>query len=209
MKAKEYVVQSILAGLAIAIGGTIFLVAENKVIGSLFFALGLFTICTRGMHLFTGRVAYALENPLSYSLWLLVTWAGNLFGTWFMAFALSFTRQAPMLMEKATAVSNVKLNDSALSIFILSFFCNILVFLAVDGYKKNPHELGKYLGIFLGVSIFILCGFEHCVANMFYFSMAKAWNMHAFAWMLVMTAGNICGGLFIPVMMKLGVNTQK
>ena len=52
------------------------------------------------------------------------------------------------------------MNDDLLSIFILSIFCNILMFIAVDGFKNNPHEIGKYVGIFLGVTVFILCGFE-------------------------------------------------
>lgn len=58
-----------------------------------------------------------------------------------------------------------------MSLFILGIFCNLLIFVAVDGFKENPHEIGKYLSLFFGVSVFIICGFEHCVADMFYFSL--------------------------------------
>ena len=76
---------------------------------------------------------------------------------------------------------------------------SILMFIAVDGFKNNPHEVGKYIGIFLGVTVFILCGFEHCVANMFYFSAANAWSGKALLYLLVMTLGNTCGGVSIPL----------
>ena len=50
-----------------------------------------------------------------------------------------------------------------------------------------------------GVMVFILCGFEHCVANMFYFSAANVWGGRALGYMLVMTLGNACGGVIIPL----------
>ena len=96
-----------------------------------------------------------------------------------------------------------KLNDSLLSIFILSVFCNFLIFIAVDGFRNNPHEVGKYLALFFGVMVFILCGFEHCVANMFYISMAGAWSGRALLFLLVNTAGNAAGGWILPLLRKI------
>ena len=93
--------------------------------------------------------------------------------------------------------------DSVVSIFILSVLCNILMFVAVDGYRNNPHEIGKYLGIFWGVIVFIVSGFEHCVANMFYFTLAGMWSGKAVLYLLVMTVGNACGGVLIPLCRQL------
>ena len=101
--------------------------------------------------------------------------------------------------EKAAALCQVKTSDSLLSIFLLACFCNLLIFLAVDGFRHNHHELGKYLGLFFGVTVFILCGFEHCVANMFYFAVANWWSPHTLLYLLVMTLGNSVGGLLIPL----------
>ena len=83
--------------------------------------------------------------------------------------------------------------------FLLAAFCNILIYIAVEGYGKNPHEVGKYLAIFFGVMVFILCGFEHCVANMYYFSMAGMWSGKALLYILVMTLGNAAGGVLFPL----------
>lgn len=189
---------SVLGGICIGIGGTVFLSCENKVVGAVFFCLGLFAICTFGFNLFTGKVGYIFERPLSYTGFVLSVWLGNLVGTGLVGYGIRLTRIAG-ITEKAAAMCQAKLDDNLLSIFILSIFCNILMFIAVDGFQKNPHEVGKYIGIFLGVTVFILCGFEHCVANMFYFSAANVWGGKALLYMLVMTAGNTCGGVLIPL----------
>ena len=78
-----------------------------------------------------------------------------------------------------------------------------MIYIAVEGYKNIPHETGKYLAILFGVVVFILCGFEHCVANMYYFTIGNAWSWKAVGYLLLMTAGNAAGGIAIPVLRKL------
>ena len=77
------------------------------------------------------------------------------------------------------------------------------IYIGVEGYRSNPHELGKYLALFFGVCVFILCGFEHCVANMYYFTMGGAWSGRAILYLLVMTLGNAVGGVIGPVTRKI------
>ncbi len=192
-----------MAGIAIALGGTVFLSVDNKIIGAVAFTVGLFCVCTMGFSLFTGKVCYALDNDKAYAANLIIIWLGNLAGTFLTAWVLSLTRIAPTISEKATALAETKLSDGLLSIFILAIFCNMLIYIAVDGFKNNPHELGKYLALFFGVVVFILCGFEHCVANMFYFSVAGAWSLKTLLYVLVMTAGNAVGGLILPTLRKI------
>lgn len=206
MKKAASFVDSVLAGVCIGIGGTVFLSCENKVTGALFFCLGLFAICTFGFNLFTGKVGYVFQQPLSYTGFVLSVWLGNLVGTGLVGYAVRATRIAG-IAEKATAICEAKLNDDLLSIFILSIFCNILMFIAVDGFKNNPHEIGKYVGIFLGVTVFILCGFEHCIANMYYFSVANMWSAKTVLYLLVMTVGNAVGGVIIPLARELRTRT--
>ena len=194
-------VLGILAGLCIALGGTAFLSLESKALGALFFCVGLFAICTMGFSLFTGKVCYVFERPGSYALDLPFIWLGNLCGTWLTAKLEQLTRISG-IQEKAIAVCQAKLDDNLGSIFILAVFCNILIYLAVEGYANNPHELGKYLSLFFGVTVFILCGFEHCVANMYYFSMANLWSGKTFLYVIVMSLGNATGGVLIPLVKK-------
>ena len=203
LKNLRMLVNGILGGICIGIGGAFFLAIENKVIGSVFFSLGLFTICTRQLGLFTGRVGYLLDNDLHYIFELIAIWVGNLIGTNAVAYSLRMTRLAPAFVEKATIICNAKLNDNYLSLFILGIFCNILMYIAVDGFKKNNHEFGKYLGLVFCVAGFILAGFEHCVADMFYFGMANIWSDKVIHILLIITLGNIAGGLLIPILERL------
>ncbi|MBR3742093.1 MAG: formate/nitrite transporter family protein [Clostridia bacterium] len=196
-------ISGILAGISISIGGTVFLLCESKVIGALFFTVGLFSVCVFGFSLFTGKVCYIFDNDRAYALKLPLIWLGNLTGALIAAFLEIQTRLGPNLTEKAAAICQTKLGQGLLSAFILAVFCNIMIFIAVEGYKTIPHELGKYLAIFFGVTVFVICGFEHCVANMYYFTVGKAWSAEAALYLLVMTAGNAVGGISIPLLRKL------
>ncbi len=194
---------ALLAGVCIALGGAVFLSVEDRVVGALLFTVGLFTICLFGLHLFTGKVCYVFDRDLSYAIDLIFVWLGNLAGTFLAAWAMGQTRVGPALAQRAGELCQVKLVDSPVSLFILAIFCNIMIYIAVEGFRAAPHDLGRYLALFLGVSVFILCGFEHCVADMYYFSAARAWSGKTLAYLLVMTAGNAVGGVLFPLGRRL------
>ena len=200
MKTLKTLALAVLAGISIALGGLVFLSVENKVIGAALFTVGLFTVCTFGLNLFTGKVCYIFDNGSSYALMLPVIWLGNLVGTGLTALCASVTRAAPALAEKAAALCQPKLGDSMLSLFFLGVLCNIFIYIAVEGYRNNPHEVGKYLSLLFGVMVFILCGTEHCVADMFYFWMGRVWNGRAILCILVITLGNAVGGVLFPLL---------
>ncbi|MCR4904346.1 MAG: formate/nitrite transporter family protein [Butyrivibrio sp.] len=194
-------VSAILAGACIAFGGVAFLSVDSKVLGSALFTIGLFTVCTFGLHLFTGKVCYTFQNDVKYAISLPVIWLGNLVGTGIIANIVKLTRVAG-ISEKAMALCEVKFSDSYISLFILGILCNIFIYIGVEGYLRNPHEVGKYLSLFFGVMVFILCGTEHCIADMFYLWMAGAWSVKAIVVLLVITLGNCVGGVIFPVVRK-------
>ena len=194
---------AILAGMSIAIGGLVFLSVDNKVIGAALFTVGLFTVCTMGLNLFTGKVCYVFQNDVKYALALPIIWIGNLAGTGMIALFAGLSRNAPALAEKAAGMCATKLNDSLGSLFFLGILCNILIYIAVEGYKNNPHEVGKYLALIFGVMVFILCGTEHCVADMFYFWIGGAWGGRGVVCILAITLGNAVGGVLFPLLRDL------
>lgn len=189
---------AVLAGMAIGIGGVLYLTLENKVVGALMFTVGLYAICAHGLNLFTGKVGYLVNKPVSYLITLLEIWVGNLCGTYLAAFAVRQTR-IKGISETAQAMCRIKMQDKFFSLFLLAVFCGFLMFIAVDGYRevKNPVIL------FMGVAAFILCGFEHCIADMFYFSAAGMWSGGAFLRIIIITLGNSLGGILIPLVKKL------
>lgn len=187
------------AGISIAIGGTIFLSIENRIIGALFFTVGLYLIVTGGLNLYTGKVGYLPGAGRGYPLFLLIVWLGNLAGTFLAAEAVRQTRIGA-IADQARTICEGKLADGPLSLFLLAVFCGILMYAAVDGYKRTQNPLI----LFLCVSVFILAGFEHCVANMYYFSLARAWSLKAFGYLVIVTLGNSAGGILFPLLHLCG-----
>ena len=197
-------IRSVLAGIMISIGGTIYLALENKMLGAFLFSIGLFAICTNGLNLYTGKIGYVIDNKPKYLIELLLTLIGNLIGTVACGYLVFLTRIGDKLRDTASVICEVKLNDNLLSIFILAIFCGIIMYLAVDLYKKLG-DFGKYMGIFMGITVFILAGFEHCVANMYYFSIANMWEWKTVLYVLVMIAGNSVGSILLALGIKYGL----
>ena len=212
MKSKEkktdnsfkVLLRAILSGVVISIGGTIFLMLNRTELGAFLFGIGLFMVVVNGYNLYTGKIGYVIDNKINYLWELFLTLVGNLIGTISCGYLLLVTRYGDKLNEVAKAAADAKLNDNLLSIFVLSIFCGMLMFLAVDLYKRLT-DVGRYFAVFLCVTVFIICGFEHCVANMYYFSAANAWDFKTVLYLLVMILGNSVGGILIALGNKYGL----
>ncbi len=194
---------SFVAGVLIAIGGTVFLSCESKYLGALLFSVGLFFIVEGKYKLYTGAIGYLLDNKKEDNFQLFTILIGNFLGTFLVANILKVTRLASALLIKNEELVSTKLNDSWYSILFLSFMCGILIYLGVDNFKKSLNNFSKVLGIIFCVVVFIVSGFEHCVANMFYFCVASVWSFKAILYILIMIIGNSLGGLLIPSIIKI------
>ncbi len=198
MRRVSVLIKAVLAGACIGIGGIVYLSLDNKMVGAFCFAVGLYIICTQSLNLFTGKVGYLVNNDRDYLIDLGIIWLGNLVGTYLTSFMVLQTRVGAKLASAGVAICEAKIADSYLSLFILGIFCGILMFAAVDGYKKcnNP------LIIFFCVAVFILCGFEHCVADMVYVSLGSLWSVDMLIRILIISLGNSLGGILIPLANK-------
>lgn len=180
--------KSILAGMLIAIGCTVFISSGNSFVGAFLFSLGLLAIVVFRLELFTGKCGMLIRNlNVQYVAYLGKVWLGNFIGILMMCSILHFSR-----LEIVTEpIASIKLGDSWGSLFALGMPCGMLMHLAVTGFNKfnNP------LMIVLPVMVFILCGFEHCIADMFYilYSIDSPASLLALA---PITLGNVVGGMF-------------
>lgn len=195
-------IYGIIAGICIGIGGTVFLSSDNSVAGAFLFGIGLLSILFFRLQLFTGKIGYIFINKPSYAIELILTWIGNFIGTFFAAVLIRHTRIFEKL-DKVYSIADVKLNDDVLSVFILSFFCGILMFIAVDIFNNAKEGTVKIIGVLFPVAVFILSGFEHCVANMFYFNLAGIFDINSVLYIIIMTFGNSVGCIVIPLSRKL------
>ena len=196
-------VNAVLAGLFIGLAGTVYLSVPDKFAGAFLFGFGLLTIVCCGFKLYTGAIGYLVNQGRkagSYAVLLAVIWAGNWLGTWLVGTALRCSRVGGELSRKAASLCAAKVADSWISLLVLGFFCGILMYLAVESFRRKD-ELpvpGGILMVFLCVMIFILSGFEHCIADMYYFSVAGAWDAGSLGKILIITAGNSLGGFLLP-----------
>ncbi len=185
-------IKSILAGVMISIGGSVFLSCESRAVGAFFFSVGLVAVVMLGFNLYTGRIGYVFENDKLFLVDTLLSILGNLVGC--IAVGLM---QLPK--ENVAAIVAGKLEKGTLSVFADAILCGILIYVCVEIYKKK----GTIAGILLCIPTFILCGFEHSIADMFYVVNARELTVDAAVFLLVVVLGNAVGGLAIPLLMRL------
>lgn len=196
-------ISSFISGILIAIGGVVFLSTESKYLGALAFAVGLFFIVEGGFKLYTGAIGYALDNDKTTNFLLTVIVVGNFLGTFFVSGIIHLTRIFDSITLKANDLVAIKLNDSWFSVLILAIMCGLLIYLGVNTFKKSNNNFSRVFAIIICVFVFIISSYEHCIANMFYISIADAWSLKAFLYMLLMILGNSIGGLLIPALSKI------
>ena len=109
-------VNAIIAGIAISIGGVIYLTLENHIAGSFLFSIGLFTIYTFGFNLFTGKVCYIVNEKPSYLLTILIVYLGNFIGTAGSGIVFRHTKLAK-LIDHTMELVNTKLADTLFSFY--------------------------------------------------------------------------------------------
>lgn len=170
--------KSIAAGILIAMASYLFLKAEAP-LGALLFGFGLSFVCLFKFELFTGKIGYFGQQDFPYLKILL----GNLIGCVFVC-ALFFWDEDTRLVAQ-----NLMTIKSAMPWYVALIkggFCGILMFLAVYSWSK-----GFRAGCFLCVSVFILCGFEHSIADFAYMGFAWQWSWN-FLWIVL---GNALGAI--------------
>ena len=135
-----------------------------KLVGAMVFPAGMAMVLVAGSELFTGNNLIILsvlagKNSVWKMLknWLFV-YIGNFIGTTFVAVLVVYGH-TPNLFQGDLAVS-----DS----FVRGILCNILVCIAIWMSFAAKRVSGKLMTSFWPVMIFVLCGFEHCIADMYF-----------------------------------------
>lgn len=194
--------KSVFGGAAIGVGGTVYLSVDNHVAGAFLFSLGLFTIYAFGLNLYTGKVCYITNKKPYYLLEVALVFLGNIAGAVGYGYLLRGTR-LEKLVPTVEALVQHKLEDTAYSTFIMAVMCGIMMCIAVIGFQTIQDSVGKHLALILPVMVFILSGFEHSIADLFYYSLADAWNAHAASYLAIIALGNMLGGILLPLLARL------
>lgn len=161
--------------------------AVIRVMGGTVFSLGLVIVMIGGAELFTGNnlivMAWASGKIPTVAVlrnWLIV-YIGNFVGAAGLAVMVIFSHHLDMnggrigLTVLATAVA--KISPDIATLFVKGILCNLLVCLGVWLAYAGRSVTDKIAALILPISAFVAAGFEHCVANMYFFSVA--WLMTA------------------------------
>lgn len=177
---------AVLAGLVIAFGGATAATATHaignvslqRLISGLLFPFGLGIVILTGLELFTGNCLIAvsvLEKKTTVKKMLynwIVVYLGNFVGALLLAAGCAFFGQLDasggLLAVHTIKVAAAKCAISFPNGVVLGIFCNVLVCLGALLSLTAKDVAGRVMGAYLPVALFVICGFEHCVANMFY-----------------------------------------
>lgn len=225
---------AVLAGAFIGLGGvgattaavSIPYASVGKLVGACIFPGGLTMVLLAGSELFTGNtllVIPLLEKEIRLAEMLKswgIVYIGNLVGGFLVAAGIVYSHQIS-LFNNQMAVSVISTAASKCTLtfgdaLIRGIFCNFLVCIAVWISFAAKDVAGKIAGLFFPIMIFVLCGFEHSVANMYYISaglfangipaysqaaLEAGLDTNALTWgnffiknLLPVTIGNIIGG---------------
>ena len=234
-------VLAVFAGMLIALGAIASSTAAQgipdvgtaRLVTGAIFPIGLMMVVLLGTELFTGNalmVTAVIDGRISV-LELLRNWVvvyiGNFVGAVGMAALMAFFGQLDIgggtLAVYTAKVAAAKASLPWMNAFVLGIFCNLLVCIAIYLGNTSHDVAGKILGIFFPIFGFVVAGFEHCVANMYYIpaGIFAYWNPayasaiaeagidtsvlgfgdFLFANLLPVTLGNIVGGVCVGIVM--------
>jgi formate/nitrite transporter len=208
----------VLAGAFIGLGALMFtLVASDKslgfaatrLLGGLVFSLGLVLVSVAGAELFTGNnllaMAWAsrrLSTVEALRNWLVVCTA-NLVGAVGLALLVAWSGHGTMNQgEVGRAAIEIASNKAALdpgTAFVRGVLCNLLVCMAVWMAMAGRSVSDKVVAIVFPITAFVAAGFEHSIANMYFFPLAMLLGAPLSAWdmlvnLVMVIAGNLVGG---------------
>ncbi|GAA0083389.1 formate/nitrite transporter family protein [Clostridium sp. CTA-6] len=196
---------SVMVGIYISIGCISYLLTDNKLVGSTLFVIGLFLVMNFSNLLYTrlNPLLPFAQNKKEHILLILQSLIGNFIGAYITAYVCNLTRLNIVLQAKAYKLVQLKVTDTNISLFILAVFCGVLVGYGVLLSLRQKYLVDKTISILIPVVVFVFCGFEHSIADMFYISCGQMWNKCTIIKISVIIIGNFVGGYLVGLIDKL------
>jgi len=177
LPAFKMILLGMFAGAFVALAGVGATFGNNyvgKLAGACIFPAGLAMVVVAGSELFTGNnlmLAALFSKKISVRQ-LLKNWSlvflGNFIGSIIITLLVVYAGSFDKIADSVIATASAKVNLSFIEAMFRGILCNFLVCIAVWMSFAADTVGGKIAAVFFPVMLFVLCGFEHSVANMFY-----------------------------------------
>lgn len=149
-----------------------------RVLGGAIFPVGLMLVIFLGAELFTGNCLIFLAvwdkkvKAIDMFKNLGIVFFGNLLGALFIVVLCYLSglwdTSGGLLGAYTINTALTKATLSPVSALASGILCNILVCGSILVMTMSTDMTGKIWGIFFTIMAFVVCGFEHSVANMYY-----------------------------------------
>lgn len=203
-------IKSLLSGIIVGLAGTsyIFLYANNKILGSVLFSFALLLIVFLNLNLYTGKIGYVFDKKIENKPNIFLVLGGNVLGLLAMIIItrLSYGDNYAVI---ANQMVSIKIESSYINILFKAVLCGFMMYIAVEGYKRIENNFGRVLIVILSIMIFILAGFEHSIANFYYFGVALYINLKVILAFLLMLVGNAVGAIALHYLFRLVVSEKE
>ena len=219
LKTAPMICLGILAGLFIGFGGLGNIIISQtlgnidaglaKFAGAAVFPVGLMLVVIAGAELFTGNNLMTLsfmEKKITLSQmfrnWGIV-WIANLVGSILLVLIVFYGGVlSGDAATKSIAIAEAKASLDITTLIFRGILCNIIVVLAVWMATSAQDIISKIFACWFPIMLFVLCGFEHSVANMYFIPMgmilgAKVTMAQLIKNLIFVSIGNIIGGAII------------
>ena len=206
-KYVTWIADGLLAGIMLCIGCAVNLSTDVQLAGAFLFGLGLFAIIKLSFGLFTGKAGYMAVMPASYMIEVVFTLIGNICGAALGGLLLNLTRFSDKFSAGAGEIIAAKFADTPVSTFFLALFCGVLMYTAVEGNKramKGGDSTGALFAVLAPIMVFIISGFNHCIADFCYFFISGMPEPAAAAvYFPAVILGNAAGCMLIPFVKRV------
>lgn len=190
-----------LAGICVSIGGCIYLNIQNNIVAAIFFSIALLMVCYLQLHLYTGKIGFVINNHHKKDLADLgLMLIGNMVGTICMGLL-----PLNIDLQKIKTIITNKMALSIPFIFINAFMCGVLMYVAVYIFKNKQ----SIVGILFCIPTFILCGFEHVIADCYYFVASRTINLDSIIFLCITLLGNTAGSIAFAYLLSLSKTNSK
>lgn len=196
----RYMTSALSAGIAVALGSYAYIATESRYLGGFLFSFGMLVVCIFQLPLYTGRISYVGKGgprPRDFLTMLPMNILGAVL-VGLLSYPVKGGADVQLIVQD-------KLNQPFLQNFMTAMLCGAVIFCIVHIFRHSKDPVGRYLGILLGVPVFVISRMENSIPDVFYVTAALKqygyFELRSLPFLLTVLVGNGLGGWLLHAIM--------